>query len=399
MTPDYRSIWLGNASTNLADGVTFVAIPLLAAALTQDPLAIAGLTVAYTAPRILTVLGVGVLVDRSDRRQLLQVANLCRALVFAVLTGLVVLNAAPLPVLYAVVATMGIVETVSDTSVFAVLPQAVPRDRLDRANSQVAGTQLVADEFVGPPLGGFLFGLAGAAPAALTSLAYLVAGVSFSRLRGDYARARSDGSRPSVPADVREGASWAWHQPLLRALMVIGTIASVAYMIPFSYLVLYADQVLDLDATGYGVLLSVSALGGLTGTWVAGTLRRRLGYGRAILAALSLGSGSFLVVWSSTDVVVVAVALASYITHASLWNILATSVRQQVTSPELMGRVASVSRLSGLLGLALGAVLGGWLAATFGLRLPFLVAAVLFAGAAGICALAMPRFSAWETGR
>ena len=57
---EYRRIWAGNASSNLADGITFVALPLLAATLTEDPLAISALAIAYSAPRVLFVLGVGV---------------------------------------------------------------------------------------------------------------------------------------------------------------------------------------------------------------------------------------------------------------------------------------------------------------------------------------------------
>jgi len=32
---DYRKLWAGNAASNLGDGISFVAIPLLAAALTS----------------------------------------------------------------------------------------------------------------------------------------------------------------------------------------------------------------------------------------------------------------------------------------------------------------------------------------------------------------------------
>ncbi|MCC3765063.1 MFS transporter [Glycomyces sp. TRM65418] len=93
---DYRRIWLGNASANLADGITFIALPLLATRTTDSPLAVAGLAVAYSLSRIVSVLGTGVLIDRVDRRRLLYLANGSRAGMFAVLTGLVVLDAVPI---------------------------------------------------------------------------------------------------------------------------------------------------------------------------------------------------------------------------------------------------------------------------------------------------------------
>lgn len=286
--PEYRRIWIGSASSNLADGVTFVALPLLAAAITRDPLAIAALSVAYTAPRLLTVLGIGVLVDRVDRRRLLYLANFSRAAVFAALTALVAADAAPMAALYAVYAFMGIVETISDSTAVAVLPQAVAPAGLDRANSQIAGTQSLVDEFIGPPLGGFLFGLAVFAPSLLTVGAFLLAGAAYWRLRQDYSAAPgSTGVRPTggIRRQIREGAAWAVGHPIVRTLIIIGALASTGYMIPFSYLVLYARDVLGLDAAGYGLLLSFSAVGGLLGSFTASRIRRAIGYGWTITAA------------------------------------------------------------------------------------------------------------------
>lgn len=391
---EYRRIWAGNASANLADGITFVALPLLAATLTQSPLAIAGLAVAYSLPRVLSVLGIGVLIDRVDRRRLLVAANVSRAALFAALAALVLTGATPLAALYVVYAVMGVVETLSDSASFAVLPQAVRPQGLDRANSQVAATQTVVDEFVGPPLGGVLFAVAAFAPSALTAAAYLVAGLAFWRLRGTYAVPRED--EAGVLASIRAGAVWTWEHPVVRLLVGVGALASVAYMIPFSYLVLYAQDELGLGPTGYGLLLASSALGGLLGAGVASRLRRRLGYGWTIVAALAVGALAFVTMSLTTNLVVVAVALAAYIGHAVVWNIMAASVRQRATPASMMGRVGSVSRLLSLVGLTVGAVVGGLLASTFGYLVPFAVAGALFVVAAAACVVQRHRFATWE---
>ncbi|SDE01945.1 MFS transporter, partial [Glycomyces harbinensis] len=130
---DYRRIWFGNASANLADGITFIALPLLATTVTDSPIAIAGLAVAYSLSRIVSVLGIGVLIDRVDRRRLAYLANFSRAAMFALLTGLVLLDAAPIATLYLVYAVMGVIETLADGTARAVLPQAVPPEGLDKA--------------------------------------------------------------------------------------------------------------------------------------------------------------------------------------------------------------------------------------------------------------------------
>ncbi|GAA4710473.1 Transmembrane secretion effector [Promicromonospora umidemergens] len=167
-------------------------------------------------------------------------------------------------------------------------------------------------------------------------------------------------------------------------------------MIPFSYLALYATQELGLSPAEYGFLLSFSALGGLLGAFVATRLRRRLGYGWTIVAALSVGSMSFITISLTKNVVVVAIALAAYIAHAVVWNIMAASVRQKITPAAMMGRVGSMSRLLSLIGLGVGAALGGLLASGVGFLIPFAVAGGLFAVAAVMCAVQIRMFRAWE---
>lgn len=394
---EYRRIWAGNATSNLADGITFVAIPLLALTLTRNPLAIAALDIAYTGPRILAVLGIGVLIDRADRRRLLYLSNFAQAVVFAVLCILQLAGAVSMPVLYVIFASIGLIETLADSSAFAVLPQAVATKDLDKANSQIAATQIILDEFVGPPVGGLLFAIAAFAPMGINVLAFGVAGLSYFSLRRTYT-VRGGETRPrrTICADIKEGVTWLRRNQIILTLTIIGGLASIGYMIPFSYLVLYTNRVLGLNAVGYGLLLSASALGGLLGSWVAGRIRSRIGYGWSIVAALTLGAAAFAVISATTNIVVVAVALAVYICHAVVWNVLASSVRQKIVPPEFMGRVGSVSKLLGLIGLAIGALAGGWLAGTFGLRFPFAAAAVLFAGASLLCVITMGQFRIWE---
>jgi MFS family permease len=398
---DYRRIWFGNASANLADGITFIALPLLATTITDSPIAIAGLAVAYSLSRILSVLGTGVLIDRLDRRRLAYIANFSRAGMFAVLTGLVLLDAAPIATLYLIYAVMGVIETLADGAARAVLPQAVPPEGLEKANSQIAGTQLVIDEFIGPPLGGLLFAMAAFAPSALNAVAFLVAGFAFWRLRGTYAIARdtTEASPPTIRADIREGAVWAMRHKVVRLLIALSGITCVAYMIPFSYLVLYAQEELGLDGTGYGLLLAFSALGGLLGSFIATRLRKRIGYGWSMVAALATGAVSFAVIALTTNIVVVAIALAVYIAHAVVWGIMATSVRQRATPTAMMGRVGSLDGFVGLIGLALGASAGGLLASGLGYRTPFVIAGAVFAAAAVLCLMSIRSLHEWEDSR
>ena len=114
------------------------------------------------------------------------------------------------------------------------------------------------------------------------------------------------------------------------------------------------------------------------------------------MSALGLGALAFVTMSLTTNLVVVAVALAAYIAHAVVWNIMAASVRQKATPASMMGRVGSVSRLLSLVGLTVGAVAGGLLASAFGYLVPFAVAGGLFVIAALLCVTQLSRLRAWE---
>ncbi|MFT7711891.1 MFS transporter [Clavibacter tessellarius] len=384
MSP-FGALWGANALSNLADGLVFVAMPLVAAGVTDDPRGVAGLATTYALVRLLVALPVGVHVDRLDRRTLIVVANLLRGVAVLGLAASIQAGVASLVVLYAVMAVVGVLESAADGAAVAVLPSIVPHDRLDRANARIAGTQLVADEFVGPPLGGILFALAAAVPVYATGGLWFAAGaVALAlprRTREATGTAEPGDPRPSVLREAAEGVRWLARHRVVGSLALLGGLASVGYMLPFSVLVLFARDRLGLDAAGYGILLAASALGGLAGSAIAAPLRSRLGSRWTITAALALGCASLAGLAVTRDPVVAGVLLALYILHAVVWGVCATSLRQRLVPDPLLGRVGAAGRVLSLLGLAIGSALGGALATT-GVALPTVAGAVVFAGCA-----------------
>ncbi|OUE28091.1 enterobactin exporter EntS [Clavibacter michiganensis] len=388
-TSPFRALWGANALSNLADGLVFVAMPLVAAGLTDDPRLVAGLATTYALVRLVVALPVGVHVDRIDRRTLLMVANALRGVAVLALAVSLQTGTGSLVVLYAVMAVVGVLESAADGAAVAVLPSLVPRDGLDRANARIAGTQLVADEFVGPPLGGILFALAAAVPVYATGGLWLAAGaIALALPRRSPVAPPADGPRPSVVREAAEGVRWLARHRVVGSLALIGGLASIGYMLPFSVLVLFARDRLGLDAAGYGVLLAASALGGLAGSAIAAPLRSRLGSRWTIAAALALGCASLAGLAVTRDPVVAGVLLALYILHAVVWSVSATSLRQRLVPDPLLGRVGAAGRVLSLLGLAVGSALGGALATT-GIAVPTIAGAVAFAGCAALAVVAL----------
>lgn len=163
--PEYRKLWAARVVSNLGDGITPVAGPLLAASLTRDPVLVAGLSFVQRVPWLLFPLVSGALVDRLDRRRTMGMVDVLRAALIGLL-GLAVLGGfADLPLLYVVFFLLGTTETLFDNAAQAIMPSVVRREQLEKANGRLFAAEIVSNQFAGPPLGGFLFGVAAAAGA------------------------------------------------------------------------------------------------------------------------------------------------------------------------------------------------------------------------------------------
>src|SRR3954451_20863301 len=83
----FARLWTASAASNLADGVLWVVVPLLATALTRSPALVAGVTLAQRLPWLLFALPAGALADRLDRRRTMFNVELLRVVVIGALTA------------------------------------------------------------------------------------------------------------------------------------------------------------------------------------------------------------------------------------------------------------------------------------------------------------------------
>jgi MFS family permease len=375
-------LWSASTLSNLADGLVKIALPLVAATLTDSPALVAGVALAVTLPWLLFALPAGALADRVDRRVAMLAANVVRAAAVAAVAVAVAFglgsSVAAVWVLYLVALLLGTAETVYDTCAQSILPQVVARDRLPRANGRLIAAELTANEFVGPPLGGLLVA-AGTAAAFATPAALWAAAVgALLLLRGRFSVPRE---RPTtVRADVAEGLRYLRRHRLLRTLATMTGLFNLATNATFAVFVLYAvgpGSAMGLTEAAFGLLFATIAAGSLVGALLADPLIRRLGRSRSLALGILGGVGLVGVAALTTNPVVIAAAfLVGGITNA-LWNVVAVSLRQRITPDRILGRINSSYRLVAWGTRPLGAAAGGLLGELLGLRAVFAAAAVV----------------------
>jgi MFS family permease len=371
---------VATTASNLGDGLTLVAMPLLAAAFTRDPLTIAGIGVFTPLAKITVALWGGVLVDRSDRRRVMLVADVVRMVVMAGFAALVAMDEVSFAFVYAAVFVLGVGEFLFDTSATAVVRDVVPSGRLTTANGWLFAAEDGAQDLAAPSVGAGLFALVAWLPFLVDASSFALSALLVLSLRGQF-RAARDGSPVGVRAELREGFRFTFSRPFFRTAAVMWSVLGFTLGLTIATLVLFALETLDSGELGFAVLITAGAAGIVAGNLVTDRLERRIRPSGVFVSAI-VGGGIALAATGAAPVLVVAsVAQAVWGIGFALANTQMVSVRQRLVPDVLLGRITGVFALLSAVGMVVGAVLGGVLTDAGGPRVPILVAGVVQVGA------------------
>ncbi|MGJ5070307.1 MFS transporter [Bradyrhizobium oligotrophicum] len=384
----HRLAW-SNLTAQSAEQIALAAAPIVAVlALGVGEGETGLLQTALTAPFVLFAIPAGLLADRMPRRLLMAMAETLRALALLAILIAFAAGALTLPLLAALgfAAVCGTV--VFSVAAPAVVPSLVAPAQLAPANARIELARTIAFA-AGPALGGVLVGWIGGAPAFGCAAALsLVAAIC---LAGIAEPARAPVPRRHPLADIREGAAFVLHHPLLRPVFVTQFIFNTAHFLLLAVFVPYAVHRLGLSAGGVGTVLSMFGIGMVCGALLATRIMRLLPFGTVIGLGPVTGFTAALVMALTTVVPSPLLAALSFFLLGAgpiLWVISTTTLRQSVTPAGLLGRVSAINILSygaRPLGSLLGAVVGGRYGADICL---YLVAAIF--GLQALVILASP---------
>ncbi|MEZ0115007.1 MFS family permease [Catenulispora sp. EB89] len=367
---DFRRFWIGHSVSLIGDEVHRIAMPLAAVLLFgAGATAMAWLTAAPMIPALLLSIPAGIWVDRRpSRRRIMLFADLGRFL--AVLSVPVayafgVLTLAQLIVAELAVGVLAVLFSISDNTLFAAM---VPNAELMQASSLSNGSRAFA-YVSGPSLGGLAVQLL-TAPFALVADAasYLASAVALSRIS------------PTEPVPDREakggflaGLRWIVATPGIRALQgAVGTVNFFDFIFQALF-ILYVSTYLHINAGLLGLALGAGAVGGLVGAALTSRVVARIGIGMGMtLGFLGFAAPHILVVLASGPKVLIVLTLFVYEFLSGLGvMVLDVSANAYITAvmpDDLRSRISGVLQTINYGIRPLGALTGGWLATTVGIR-------------------------------
>ena len=415
----YWKLWTATAISNLGDGVSMVAYPWLASAVTRSPILIAAAGFASRLPWLIFTLHAGVLTDRFDRRKLIVAMDFMRG-VLTVFVGLVVFfnkDSFPAldelttitnletnwPIYFTLLVTaflFGLAEVLRDNSAQTLMPSVVDKENLEKANGRMWSAESLTNSFIGPPLGSLLIGIAIFIPFFFDAVSFFFAVALIASLKGTFKPVADDKPREKInfKAEIKEGYVWLWAHPLLRPMAIIlGSMNGLGTMVGATF-ILFAQEVLETSVFTFALLGTAGAVGGTVGGLLAPKISAKLGSGRSLAMTLAAAPIGSLIIALTTTWQVVWVVVVFETFFAVLWNTITVSLRQSIIPTHLLGRVNSVYRFFAWGSIPIGMFVGGGLVSALtlvlsrenALRAPYLFGVVL---GLLLWALAAPRLT------
>ena len=401
----YWRLWTATAISNLGDGISGVAYPWVASAVTRSPLLIAAAGFASRLPWLIFTLHAGVITDRFDRRKLIVAMDTIRGVLTLIVGAIVLLNKDSLPSLndlssitdletnwplyITLVITaflFGLAEVLRDNSAQTWMPSVVESENLEKANGRMWSAEALTNSFIGPPLGSLLIGIAIYLPFFVDAGSFFVAVALIASISGSFKPVEEKPrEKINFKSEIKEGYRWLWSHDLLRPMAIIlGALNLVGTMVAATF-ILYTQEVLNTSVFVFAVIGTAGAVGGIAGGLIAPKISEKIGSGPSLWLSLAMGPFGAVIIGTTSSWQVVWVVLLIQSFFSILWNTITVSLRQSIIPTHLLGRVNSVYRFFGWGSIPIGMFLGGaivtiaqyFVSREMALRTPYLVGAVM----------------------
>jgi MFS family permease len=285
--PAYTRVFTAGLGSTLGSAISAICLVWIVFAATASALDVALLGTSWLVAAILFSIFGGTLVDRYDRRRLMIVSDVARAVAMGAVVVVLALHGFDLPTILAAEFVIGAFTTVFNPAEQAIIPALVESPLVPDANGLVRSSRSAA-QFVGTSLGGVLIVTLGAVVGVAANAATFA--VSALLLFGMTVGARplADRARSGYFEDVREGFRWLGRATGFLQLTISATFFNFCAGVIGTFIVVFVTIVLHGSAVVFALLLALE----VAGTGVGSLLVSRTPGVRYAGRSWTIGAGS-----------------------------------------------------------------------------------------------------------
>ena len=288
----FRRYWLGSAASVGAFQLLIMGQGWLVFELSGSPLHLGFLGAASSIPTIAAALVGGVIADRVDRRRMIIVTSASIACLLALLA---LLDGSGVVAVWHVLAIAGAIALIVGfdfPSRQAFFPSLITREHMMSAVALNSMLWQVSRMFI-PALGGVVIALSGTWVVFAAGAAGFIA---MSRVMAGFAPTPAAQIPLAVGHSGRQfldGFRFVASRRMFASLMLL-TYATTFFGISYVQLMPAFARLLGVSEAGYGLLLSVTGIGSVTGTMIVAPLQKSPRLGRVLLVSLICGATALI---------------------------------------------------------------------------------------------------------
>jgi MFS family permease len=382
----FALLWAGQTTSRLGDSLHRIALAWWVLEKTGSATAMGTVLILSQIPLLLFLLVGGVVVDRFPRIRIMFLSDLLSGSVVTFIAVFSWLGRLEIWHIYVASLIFGLVEAFFFPAYQAVIPQIVPPDMLNSANSLNGLSQRMTGVF-GPVLGASLVAVGGTPLAfALDAASFFISALFVLPILRSQAERQADahlttGERRSFReviqgglADLRQGwdaivtIPWIWITIVVFGFLNIMEASPRSVSLPF----LIRDN-LGADVALLGWFGSVFSVGYVAGSlWFGRHTRLRQRGPVGYISTMVNGFVLLLFAWQAPIPYLIA-GMAIYGLNYSIFGLIWNNTLQEMVPHDRLGRVYSIDALGSWVLLPIGFAIAGWATDLAGAPLVFLV--------------------------
>ena len=334
---DYRFLWAGGMLWSIGMWLQRVSVSWLVLTLTDSPVLVALAFGMYFAPSFFLGPFAGTIADRANRKSLLVLVHSVSFVASLLLAMLVFTDVVQVWTVLTVVLGIGIGISFMMPSIQTLIYDIVgPRDVQNGIALLPATSKLVG--IVGAVAGGILIETVGMGSALLAAAAVHGVGVLTLTLMR-YKPATQPAASQSILANLVIGFKFFAHSPPLMSILGMTMIVEGLGYGSLGLLPVFADRgVLDVGASGLGIMNGAMGLGGMVGAFAIASLGELRSKGKLLLGVFLI-YGLFIGGFSQSNVFVLSlVLLTCWGFVQGIYNTAGVLLMQQHVPDEMRGR-------------------------------------------------------------